>query len=112
MADCCRKIVIVETSGDDKSAKTYMKGKLLRRLLRSKRKESIMEKNTKTTKTLNVTICCEAWYTSSIEVPADMSIEEALKYAKEHIDEIPISSGLEYCEGSDRLDEANCGFDD
>ena len=26
MADCCRKIVIVETSGDDKSAKTIVRG--------------------------------------------------------------------------------------
>ena len=34
------------------------------------------------TKTLNVTCSCMATYNSSIEVPADMSLEDAIEYAK------------------------------
>lgn len=33
------------------------------------------------------------------------------RYAREHIDEIPIGSGLEYIGGSDELDEENCEFE-
>lgn len=62
------------------------------------------------TKTLNVTCSCEATYNSSIEVPADMSLEDAIEYAKEHIDEIDIDTPLEYLGGSDSIDEDNCEF--
>lgn len=64
------------------------------------------------TKTFNVTVCCMAYYNSSIEVPADFTREQALEYAKEHIDTIPIKSELEYVSDSDELDEDNCDFDD
>lgn len=62
------------------------------------------------TKTLNVTCNCMATYNSSIEVPADMSLEDAIEYAKEHIDEIDIDTPLEYLGGSDSIDEDNCEF--
>ena len=62
-------------------------------------------------KKLNVTVQCIAIYTSEIEVPMDMTIEEAIKYAKEHIDEINIGE-LEYVSDSDEIDEENCSFDD
>lgn len=62
------------------------------------------------TKTLNVTCSCMATYNSSIEVPADMSLEDAIEYAKEHIDEIDIDTPLEYLGGSDSIDEDNCEF--
>ena len=60
----------------------------------------------------NVTICCQAYYNSQIELPRDFSgnYEDALAYAKEHLDEIPIRE-LEYVSGSDSLDEENCSFD-
>ena len=61
-------------------------------------------------KRLNVTVTCMAVYNSAIEVPDDMTIEEAIEYAKEHIDEIPIGE-LEYISDSDELDEENCDFD-
>ena len=38
---------------------------------------------------MNVTVTCMAVYNSSIKVPDYLSFEEAIKYAKEHIDEIP-----------------------
>lgn len=61
-------------------------------------------------KRLNVTVTCMAVYNSAIEVPDDMTIEEAIEYAKEHINEIPIGE-LEYISDSDELDEENCNFD-
>ena len=39
------------------------------------------------------------------------TIEEAIKYAKEHLNEIPCGE-LEYISDSDELDEENCDFDD
>ena len=64
----------------------------------------------KDTKRLDVICTCMAYYTSSIEVPADYTLEEAIAYAKEHIDEIPIKSDLEYIGESDELDEEHCEF--
>lgn len=63
-------------------------------------------------KTLNVTILCQAYYTSHIEVPDDMTFEEAIEYAKEHIEDIPINSELEYVSCSDELDVENCDFEE
>lgn len=64
------------------------------------------------TKTLNVSVICEAWYKSSIEVPIDLSLEEAIEYAVDHLQEIPIKSDLEYISDSDTLDIENCNFDE
>ena len=60
-------------------------------------------------KTINITAQCLAVYNSSIEVPFDMSLEEAVQYAKDHIDEISIGE-LEYISDSDQIDEENCCF--
>ncbi len=60
---------------------------------------------------MNVTVTCMAVYNSSIKVPDYLSFEEAIKYAKEHIDEIPCGE-LEYISGSDELDEDNCDFEE
>jgi hypothetical protein len=62
-------------------------------------------------KRLNVTVQCMAVYNSSIEVPEEMTFEEAIEYAKNHLDEIPLGE-LEYVSDSDTLDEENCDFDD
>lgn len=40
-----------------------------------------------------------------------VSFEEAIEYAKEHINEIPCGE-LEYISDSDVLDEENCNFAD
>lgn len=61
-------------------------------------------------KTLNVTVQCMAYYKSSIEVPDDMTLEEAIEYANDHLDEIPCGE-LEYVSDSDELDTENCDFD-
>lgn len=62
-------------------------------------------------KKLNVTVQCMAVYNSTIEVPEDMSLEDALDYAEAHLDEIPLGA-LEYVRDSDQLDRENCDFDD
>lgn len=62
-------------------------------------------------KRLNVTITCSMVGNSSIMVPDDMSIEEAIEYAKNHINEIPIPENLEYICDSDIIDEYNCDFE-
>lgn len=62
-------------------------------------------------KKLNVTVHCMAVYNSTIEVPEDMSLEDALNYAEAHLDEIPLGA-LEYVRDSDQLDRENCDFDD
>lgn len=62
-------------------------------------------------KTLNVTIQCMAVYNSSIEVPEEMTLEEAIEYAKNHLNEIPLEE-LEYVNDSDVLDEDNCDFEE
>lgn len=62
-------------------------------------------------KTLNVTIQCMAVYNSSIEVPEEMTLEEAIEYAKNHLNEIPLEE-LEYVDDSDVLDEDNCDFEE
>ena len=63
------------------------------------------------TRRFNVTIACQAVYNSSIQVPVDLSFEEALEYAQEHIRDIPLGA-LEYIPDSDELDVENCDFDD
>lgn len=62
-------------------------------------------------KRLNVTVQCMAVYNSSIEVPDDMTLEEAIDYARYHLDEIPCGE-LEYISDSDELDEENCDFEE
>lgn len=62
-------------------------------------------------KKLLVTINCKSVYNSSIDVPDDMTLEEAIEYARDHLDEAELDV-LEYVEGSDELDEDNCVFDD
>lgn len=61
-------------------------------------------------KKLNVTVICSAYYNSSIQVPGEMSLDEAIKYAKTNIDKIPLGE-MEYISDSDILDEENCNFD-
>lgn len=55
-------------------------------------------------KRLVVTVNCMAVYNSFIDVPDGMNIDEAIKYAKEHLSNIPIINGLEYVSDSDELD--------
>ena len=60
-------------------------------------------------KTLNVVVLCEAWFQSEIKVPDDMTLDEAIDYAKDHIDEIE-RDDLTYIPFSGELDEECCEF--
>lgn len=62
-------------------------------------------------KRLNLTIQCMAIYNSGIDVPDEMSIDEAIEYAKQHLHEVPLGV-LEYVSDSDVLDEENCDFEE
>ena len=63
------------------------------------------------TRRLNVTVTCQAVYNSSIAVPANLSFEEAIAYAKAHLEDIPLGT-LEYISDSDELDEENCDLEE
>lgn len=60
---------------------------------------------------LNVTATCMAVYNSAIMVPDELTLEEAIQYAKDHISEISVGE-LSYISDSDMIDEENCDFDD
>ena len=62
-------------------------------------------------KRLHLTIQCMAIYESGIDVPDEMTIEEAIEYAKQHLNEVPLGR-LEYVNDSDVLDEDNCDFEE
>lgn len=62
-------------------------------------------------KCLHFTIQCMATYSSGINVPDDMSLEEAIEYARSHPHEAPLGE-LEYVPDSDVLDEESCNFDE
>lgn len=64
------------------------------------------------TRSLKVYCSCMATYTGHIDVPADLSLEDAIKYAENHIDEVPIETNLEYISDSDEIDKGLCEFDD
>lgn len=57
----------------------------------------------KNTKILHLRVYCQAFYDSTIEVPEDMDLETAFRYAEEHIDEIPMTN-MEYISDSDEVD--------
>lgn len=61
-------------------------------------------------KKLNVRVWCTCGYNSSIGVPDEMTLDEAIKYAKEHIGDIPLGE-LFYIPESDELIEEACEFD-
>lgn len=69
------------------------------------------QNNTEPTRTLNVRVYCRAYYDSEIEVPANMTIEEAFAYAKEHLPDISLTE-LEYIPDSDSLDEEDLASGD
>lgn len=62
-------------------------------------------------KKLNVTVYCNAIYNSHIMVPDDLSLEDAIEYARDNINDIELTE-LEFIPGEEEIDEFNCFFDD
>lgn len=60
-------------------------------------------------KKLNETVRRMILYNSNIKVPDGMAFKEAIKYAREHINEIPFEK-LKHISDSDELDEESCQF--
>lgn len=60
-------------------------------------------------KTLLVKLWREAYYSSKIQVPDDLTLDEAIEYAKKHIDDIP-TGNLEYLPSDGELVEDFCEF--
>lgn len=54
-------------------------------------------------KTLHVRVWCQASYDSEIEVPDNLTFEEACEYAQNNISEIPLTE-LQYLPDSDEID--------
>lgn len=60
----------------------------------------------------NVTYSFMSVGTVRIDVPVNLSFDEAIMYAKEHLAEIPLPSNAEYVQDSDIIDEENCDFEE
>lgn len=60
-------------------------------------------------KELNLIIECRAYYKTSLMVEDNMSIEDAVRYAEEQIDELKYED-LEYVPGHDAIDKVNSYF--
>lgn len=61
-------------------------------------------------KILNVTMICKAVYSSCISVPDEMTFEDAIKYAKEHNEQICVGE-MKWISDIE-IDEENCNFDE
>ena len=61
-------------------------------------------------KRLNVTMMCMAVYNSYIDVPDNLTFEEAIDYANGHTGDIPLDK-LDYVRDVGTLTKFNCAFD-
>ena len=57
-------------------------------------------------KKFSIPVTWSVW--DKIEVEAE-TIEDAIRYVKEHIDEIPLGTELEYIDGTYRIDDGDNG---
>lgn len=62
------------------------------------------------TKTFNITYQYSMIGTVSIAVPNNMSIDEAIQYAKDKVNELPLPQNAQYVGDSCIVDEENCDF--
>lgn len=58
------------------------------------------------TKTLKVRVYANAYYDSEIQVPINLDKKAAFEYAKDHIEDIPLTH-LKYVPDSDEIDDAD-----
>ena len=62
-------------------------------------------------KFFNVTYQYSMIGTISIELPHEMTREEAIQYAKDNLEELPLPTDSDYLTDSSELDEENCDFE-
>lgn len=63
-------------------------------------------------KKLHLTVYVTSIGDTSIRVPDNLTVEEAIQYAKEHLSEVALPSNLDPDHGTMVLDEENCDFED
>jgi divalent metal cation (Fe/Co/Zn/Cd) transporter len=63
-------------------------------------------------KRLHITLVYSVVGDTHLDVPDELSVEEAIEYAKEHMDYVRLPYNAEYIEDSEVLDEENCDFED
>lgn len=63
--------------------------------------------NADNTQTLCVRVFCQAYYDSQIKVPAGLTPEQAIQYASDHRDQIPLTT-MHYVPDSDDVDMDFC----
>lgn len=63
-------------------------------------------------KKFNITYQYSMIGTVTIDVPENMSIDEAIEYAKEKVNQLPLPHNAEYLNDSCIVDEENCDFEE
>lgn len=61
-------------------------------------------------KTLNVKVICKAVYSSEIKVPDELTLEEAIEYAKQHMDDINVGE-MDWI-SDEEIYEDDCDFEE
>lgn len=64
----------------------------------------------KRTKRLNIKMAYTFVGDTYIDVPAELTLEEAVEYAREHLSEIPVAENATYIPDSDDFDLDDCEF--
>lgn len=62
------------------------------------------------TKTLRIGMEFKAYGTVEVTVPADLTLEEAAEYCREHTEDIPLPQDWEYVSDSEDYDAENAKF--
>lgn len=63
------------------------------------------------TKSLHVGVWTSCYYDGWIDVPDDMTLDEAISYARKHVEKIPVEGDMEYIPSNNEIDEESCYFD-
>lgn len=64
------------------------------------------------TKSFNLTYQYSMIGTVTIDVPENLTLEEAIQYAKDNIEDIPLPTDSSYLTGSCLVDDENCDFNE
>lgn len=80
------------------------------RYIKAKNDEVSFSEDGKYMKRMTFTVQCLATYRGVIYVPATMNRDEAIAFAKDNLDRIPVSK-LSHVPDSDQLDEESCQFE-
>ena len=60
---------------------------------------------------LNILMNCIGYYKTHVDVPEEMSLEEAVAYANSIKDDLTIESDIEWIDDLGEICEEDCGFE-